>query len=155
MNTETIPHIEVFTSKVWEKVNLNLQAKSLAELMHEDVAKPIITDSKKDGLKHFKLTTDLSEVHYTFSAYPRLLEYWHIEKESILRVELQYGNVPYLYLYNNFIEPLKAYRAGIQYQYRLGNSFFIRPVFLYEYEEYLPEEYRHRFNAQLIITKRF
>jgi YaiO family outer membrane protein len=77
------------------------------------------------------------------------------EKESILRIELQYGNVPYLYLYNNFIEPLKAYRAGIQYQHRFGNSFFVRPVFLYEYEEYLPGEYRNRFNAQLIITKRF
>lgn len=87
MNIETIPHLEVFTTPVWEKVNLNLLAKSLAELMHEDVAKPEITGSEKDGLKHFKLTTDLPEVYYTFSAYPRLLEYWHIEKESIRRWE--------------------------------------------------------------------
>lgn len=77
------------------------------------------------------------------------------EKESLLRLELQYGNVPYLYLYNNFIEPLKAYRVGLQYQQRIGKSFFIRPIFLYEYEEYLPEQYRNRFNAQIIITKRF
>jgi len=87
MNTETIPHIEVFTTQVWEKVNINLLAKSLAELMHEDVAKPAITGSKKEGVTHFKLTTDLPEVYYTFSAYPRLLEYWHIEKESIQRWE--------------------------------------------------------------------
>lgn len=77
------------------------------------------------------------------------------EKENLLRLELQYGNVPYLYLYNSVIDPLKAYRIGIQYQQRLGSSFFVRPVFLYEYEEYLPDEYRNRFNAQIIITKRF
>ncbi|MBF4505298.1 YaiO family outer membrane beta-barrel protein [Flavobacterium sp. JLP] len=77
------------------------------------------------------------------------------EKESLIRLEFQYGNVPYLYLYNNFVTPLKAYRVGIQYQHRFGGSFFVRPVFLYEYEEYLPDEYRNRFSAQLIITKRF
>jgi len=77
------------------------------------------------------------------------------EKESLLRLELQYGNVPYLYLYNNVIDPLKAYRIGVQYQHRFGNSIFVRPVFLYEYEEYLPEQYRNRFSAQIIVTKRF
>ncbi|PWB27667.1 YaiO family outer membrane beta-barrel protein [Flavobacterium sp. HTF] len=77
------------------------------------------------------------------------------EKENLIRLELQYGNVPYLYLYNNFVAPLKAYRAGIQYQQRIGNSFFIRPILLYEYEEYIPDEYRHKLNAQIIITKRF
>lgn len=77
------------------------------------------------------------------------------EKERILRLELQYGTVPYLYLYNGFTEPLKAYRAGIQYQHRLGDSFFVRPIFLYEREEYTPGQYRNRFNVQLIVTKRF
>jgi len=77
------------------------------------------------------------------------------EKESILRLELQYGNVPYLYLYNNLTQPLSSYRAGIQYQHRIGDSFFVRPVFLYEYEEYLPDEFRNRFNVQVIVTKRF
>lgn len=77
------------------------------------------------------------------------------EKESILRLELQYGNVPYLYLYNSLTQPLSSYRAGIQYQHRIGGSFFIRPVFLYEYEEYLPGEFRNRFNVQVIATKRF
>ncbi|SHH65613.1 YaiO family outer membrane beta-barrel protein [Flavobacterium defluvii] len=77
------------------------------------------------------------------------------EKERIIRLELQYGTVPYLYLYNGFTQPLKAYRAGIQYQHRLGDSFFVRPIFLYEYEEYIPGEYRNKFNVQLIVTKRF
>jgi len=77
------------------------------------------------------------------------------EKERIIRLELQYGNVPYLYLYNNFTQPLKAYRIGIQYQHRIGESFFVRPIFLYEDEEYIPGQYRNRFNVQLIVTKRF
>lgn len=77
------------------------------------------------------------------------------EKERIIRLELQYGNVPYLYLYNNSFEPLKAYRVGIQYQHRFGDSFFVRPIFLYEDEEYTPGQYRNRFNVQLIVTKRF
>lgn len=77
------------------------------------------------------------------------------EKERIIRLELQYGNVPYLYLYNGFTQPLKAYRIGLQYQHRLGDSFFVRPIFLYEDEEYTPGQYRNRFNVQLIVTKRF
>ncbi len=77
------------------------------------------------------------------------------EKERIIRFELQYGNVPYLYLYNSLTQPLKSYRVGMQYQHRLGDSFFVRPVFLYEYEEYVPDEYRNRFNVQVILTKRF
>lgn len=83
------------------------------------------------------------------------LQYGNEEKESIIRFELQYGNVPYLYLYTNFTTPLNAYRAGLQYQFRAGNGILIRPVVLYEYEEYIPSEYRHRLNAQIIITKRF
>ena len=77
------------------------------------------------------------------------------EKESILRLELQYGNVPYLYLYTNSTQPLSSYRAGLQYQHRFGAAFFVRPVFLYEYEEYLPDTFRNRFNFQVIFTKRF
>ncbi|MEN2412268.1 YaiO family outer membrane beta-barrel protein [Flavobacterium mesophilum] len=77
------------------------------------------------------------------------------EKESIIRLELQYGTVPYLYLYNGFTQPLEAFRVGLQYQHRFGDSFFVRPIFLYEREEYIPGEYRNRFNVQLIVTKRF
>lgn len=77
------------------------------------------------------------------------------DKENLIRLEGQYGTVPYLYIYDNTTEPLTAYRAGIQYQHRFGNSFFVRPVFLYEYEEYFPDSYRHRFNCQIIFTKRF
>jgi YaiO family outer membrane protein len=82
------------------------------------------------------------------------------KKENLIRLEGQYGTVPYLYIYDASAysitsEPLRAYRAGIQYQRRFGDSFFVKPIFLYEYEEYYPSSYRHRFNCQIILTKRF
>lgn len=83
------------------------------------------------------------------------IQKYNESKENLIRLELQYGNVPYLYIYSNNIQPLTAYRAGVQYQHRFGDSFFIRPIFLYEYEEYIPDSYRHKFNCQIIFTKRF
>jgi YaiO family outer membrane protein len=83
------------------------------------------------------------------------IQKYNESKENLIRFELQSGNVPYLYIYSNFTEPLTAYRAGIQYQHRFGDSFFVRPVFLYEYEEYVPDSYRHKFNCQVIFTKQF
>lgn len=88
------------------------------------------------------------------------LQRYDENKENLIRIEGQYGTVPYLYIYDNSTysissEPLRAYRAGIQYQHRFGDSFFVKPIFLYEYEEYYPHSYRHRFNCQVILTKRF
>jgi siderophore synthetase component len=88
---------------IWNKVNRNLLAKSIAELMREDVAKPRIIKKEKNGLTHFKLETDNEHLHYTFSAYSRYLNYWHIVKESIRKnvegLELDTLDVP-----NFFIE---------------------------------------------------
>ncbi|QNK62308.1 IucA/IucC family siderophore biosynthesis protein [Pedobacter sp. PAMC26386] len=72
---------------IWEKVNLNLLAKTLAELMHEEVARPQVTSTEEDGLMHFRLHTDHENIYYTFSAYARLLDYWHILKPSIQKFE--------------------------------------------------------------------
>lgn len=83
MNKDT-QHLD---ANIWNKVNRNLLAKSLAELMREDVAKPQILSKKTDGLTLFKLKTDEQHIHYTFSAYPRLLNHWHVEKESIQKHE--------------------------------------------------------------------
>ncbi|WP_103863592.1 IucA/IucC family siderophore biosynthesis protein [Aquimarina sp. I32.4] len=74
---------------IWDKVNRNLLAKSLAELMREDVAKPQILSKKEDGLTEFRLETDKEHIYYTFSAYPRYLNHWHIEKKSIQKHENQ------------------------------------------------------------------
>jgi YaiO family outer membrane protein len=95
------------------------------------------------------------DVNNTLFSHVLSLQKYNETKENLLRLELQYGNVPYLYIYSNSTEPLTAYRAGIQYQHRFGDSFFIRPIFLYEYEEYIPDSYRNKFNCQIIFTKRF
>ena len=76
-------------------------------------------------------------------------------KEQFIQLDLQYGNVPYLYIYNNATVPLNAYRLGIQYQIRFNKNYFIKPILLYEYEEFLPNTYRNKLNCQLILSKRF
>ena len=72
---------------IWQKVNRTLLAKSIAELMREDVAQPLIVGKEQNGLTHFRLDTDQEPIYYTFSAYPRFLNYWHIIKESIQKNE--------------------------------------------------------------------
>ncbi|KIO78391.1 IucA/IucC family protein [Pedobacter lusitanus] len=79
--------IEPLNITIWEKVNLNLFAKTLTELMHEHVALPLITGKDEDGLIHFRLNTDHENIYYTFSGYPRMLDYWHVLKPSIKKHE--------------------------------------------------------------------
>ncbi|MFB9109456.1 IucA/IucC family protein [Flavobacterium gyeonganense] len=74
-------------TEIWNKVNRNLLAKSISELMREDLAKPEIISKQEDGLTHFRLAADKENLFYTFSAYPRFINYWHIVKESIRRNE--------------------------------------------------------------------
>ncbi|MBP4137104.1 IucA/IucC family protein [Flavobacterium geliluteum] len=88
---------------IWNKVNRNLLAKSIAELIREDLAKPEIIGKDENELTHFILATDKENIHYRFSAYPRFLNYWHIVAESIHKIEngqqLEHVDVP-----NFFIE---------------------------------------------------
>lgn len=74
-------------ANIWQKVNRKLLAKSLSELMREDIAKPQVISGEADGLTRFKLETDKENIHYTFSACLRFLNYWHVEKESIRKHE--------------------------------------------------------------------
>lgn len=76
-------------------------------------------------------------------------------KERYLRFVLQYGSVPYLYLYNQTRTQLNTTRVGVSGQFRIKYSIFVRPVVFYEYEEFLPKTHRNRLNAQIIISKRF
>lgn len=78
------PHLE---ATVWQQVNINLLAKSLAELMHEQVLTPAITGRGENGLTHFRIDTDRENVWYTFSASPRMLDYWHVYSHSIQRCQ--------------------------------------------------------------------
>ena len=76
-------------------------------------------------------------------------------KESFWQLDLQYGSVPYAYYTSSDFSDLSAFRMGLQHQFRLAGSFLVQPVAMYEYEEYLPSEFRNRFNLQLITTFRF
>lgn len=105
---------------IWQKVNNRLLAKSLAELMHEEVAQPAVVSEDKDGRTHFRLTTDHEQIEYTFSGYKRLLDYWQIEAISIQRHE------------NG--EALMATDASLFFV-ELQNTFGIRPFTLAHYIE--------------------
>lgn len=76
-------------------------------------------------------------------------------RESYVQLELQYGTVPYYFYTQSEFVRTGAYRAGISGRFRFGRHFFVQPVLMYEYEEYLPGDFRNRFNMQLILAKRF
>jgi siderophore synthetase component len=85
MNLKPLISTASLDKTIWQKVNNRLLAKSIAELMHEQVAQPGIVAEAEDGKTHFLLSTDEADVYYTFTGYKRQLDYWHIEPASIQR----------------------------------------------------------------------
>ena len=78
-----------------------------------------------------------------------------LNKESYIQLDLQYGNLPYFYLTSDLLNRLKTYRAGINTRFRIKRNWFMQPVFMFEYEEYIPKTYRNRYTFQLILSFRF
>jgi len=76
-------------------------------------------------------------------------------KESYIQLDMQYGNLPYFYLTSDLLSRLEAYRIGINARFRVKYNWFVQPVFMYEYEEYVPANYRNRYTFQLILSHRF
>jgi YaiO family outer membrane protein len=76
-------------------------------------------------------------------------------KESYVQLDMQYGNLPYFYLTSDLLSRLEAYRIGINTRFRVNYNWFVQPVFMYEYEEYIPKMYRNRYTFQLILSHRF
>jgi siderophore synthetase component len=87
MNSKPLAGTAPLSIAIWQKVNNRLLAKSITELMHEEVAQPVVVSAEKDGQTHFRLTTDHTLIEYTFTGYKRLLDHWHIEAASIKRHE--------------------------------------------------------------------
>lgn len=79
----------------------------------------------------------------------------NFEKERFIQFDFQYGTAPYVFFISNDFTRISSKRVGVQYQFRIGKNLLIKPIFMYEYEEYVPEKFRNRYNTQLIITKRF
>lgn len=75
--------------------------------------------------------------------------------ERFIQFEVQDGAVPYSFYVTNEFTRTNSYRAGIRGQVRGGKSILIQPVFMYEYEEYFPGQFRSRYDCQIIITQRF
>lgn len=78
-----------------------------------------------------------------------------LNRESHIQLDLQYGRIPYFYVVTAQLSEVNSYRAGINIRYRLGDNFFIQPILMYEREEFSPDRFRNRLNAQLILSKRF
>ncbi len=76
-------------------------------------------------------------------------------RESYVQLDLQYGGIPYYFFSTDAFSRIKAYRIGLNGMIRVGDNFFIQPVFMYEREEYIPDTFRNRYNVQFIFSKRF
>lgn len=76
-------------------------------------------------------------------------------RESYVQLDLQYGGIPYYFFSTDAFSRIKAYRIGLNGMIRVGDHFFIQPVFMYEREEYIPDAFRNRYNVQFIFSKRF
>lgn len=76
-------------------------------------------------------------------------------KEGFFQLDLQFGTLPYEFLTSGTYTSLNTIRGGIQYQIRLSQQILLQPIFMYEYQEYLPEQYHHRFNSRVLFRYRF
>lgn len=75
--------------------------------------------------------------------------------EQFVQFDVQYGIVPYTFFFSNEINRTGTFRVGVQYQWRIARHYFVKPFLLYEYEEYVPDQFRNRFNVQLTLSRRF
>lgn len=77
------------------------------------------------------------------------------DPENYISLNLIYGATPYTTASFIDINKINSRRIGIDFQYKAGKSFLVKPMFSYEYEEYFPGLFRNRFYSQLILIKRF
>ena len=75
-------------------------------------------------------------------------------KESWIQLDVQYGGLPYYY-FTGEVTRTSAYRAGVSGCVRIARNFFVQATYMYEREEFLPDQFRDRTNIQLILSRRF
>lgn len=76
-------------------------------------------------------------------------------KESHLQLDLQYGTMPYYFFTSDVLTRINAYRLGVNSKFRYKDNWFFQPIAMYEWEEFLPDTYRHRLSLQFILSRRF
>lgn len=75
--------------------------------------------------------------------------------ETYISASFIYGAAPYFYSFIQDIARTNASRLGIEAQLKIGGSFYLKPLLMYEYEEYFPGSFRNRWDAQLTLSKKF
>lgn len=88
-----------------------------------------------------------SHLFYIRKSFPR--------RESYVQLDLQYGSLPYFYYTYEVLSRLNAYRIGINTKIRIKKNWFVQPIFMFEREEYVPDQYRNRYTFQFITSFRF
>ena len=76
-------------------------------------------------------------------------------KEAYIQFDMQYGGLPYNFFITNELSKLNAFRTGFDFKFRVKDNFFIQTIFMYEMEEFIPSEFRNRYNVQMNFSKRF
>ncbi|WP_284461676.1 IucA/IucC family siderophore biosynthesis protein [Chryseobacterium sp.] len=71
----------------WLQANKNLMAKTIAELMHEELLKPVVAFQDETGYTVFKLETGFDNIEYSFRGQERMMDYWHIDTDSITKTD--------------------------------------------------------------------
>jgi len=74
------------SQEIWLQANRDLMAKTIAELMHEERLKPVAILQDELGFTVFKLETGIENIEYSFRGQERMMDYWHIDKDSIQKV---------------------------------------------------------------------
>ncbi len=75
------------SQEIWLQANRDLMAKTIAELMHEERLKPVSVSQDEAGFTVFKLETGIETIAYIFRGQERMMDYWHIDTESIVKIE--------------------------------------------------------------------
>lgn len=74
------------SQEMWLQANRDLMAKTIAELMHEERLKPVAILQDELGFTVFKLETGIENIEYSFRGQERMMDYWHIDKDSIQKI---------------------------------------------------------------------
>lgn len=98
------------------------------------------------------LVTQNSNLYFTHTLSARR---YLKDENNYFTVYAIYGAAPYFYSFLQDFTRVNAQRAGIDFQFSIKKSWYIRPLIMYEYEEYYPGNFRNRVDAQLTLSKKF
>lgn len=83
------------------------------------------------------------------------IKYNEFQREGYYMLDLQYGSLPFYFINSMDFVRTSAIRLGFHAQVRLKENYLLRGIFFYEYEEFMPDQFRDRNSYQLILIRRF